>query len=88
MILTVCIFESQCFLFLRSKALNQHVASIVVTDSKAYASRMNKKAKSLSRILEGHMRLIALLMYIADQKKKSVAATEQLFRRLMLPRKD
>ena len=49
---------------------------------------MNKKAKSLSRILEGHMRLIALLMYIADQKKKSVAATEQLFRRLMLPRKD
>jgi hypothetical protein len=33
------------------------------------------------------MRLIALLMYVAKQKQKSLDTAEQLFRRLMLPRK-
>jgi hypothetical protein len=49
---------------------------------------MSKNAKSLGRIHEGHMKLIALLLYVAEQKQKSVDTVEQLFKRLMLPRKD
>lgn len=49
---------------------------------------MRKKPKSTSRIHEGRMKLIALLMYAADQKQKSLDIAEQLFSRLMLRRKD
>jgi hypothetical protein len=49
---------------------------------------MSNKRKSSSRVVEGRMKLIALLMYVADQKQKSLATMEQLFSRLMLPRKD
>jgi len=34
------------------------------------------------------MKLIALLMYVAEQKQKGLNTVDQLFRRLMLPRKD
>jgi hypothetical protein len=34
------------------------------------------------------MKLIALLMYVAEQKQKSRDTVEQLFRRLMLPYKN
>jgi hypothetical protein len=34
------------------------------------------------------MKLIALLLYVAEQKQKSLDTMEQLFKRLMLPRKD
>lgn len=34
------------------------------------------------------MKLIALLLYVADQKQKSLATMEKLFSRLRLPRKD
>jgi len=61
---------------------------IEATYPKAYAIRMRKKAKPLSRIHEGRMKLIALLLYIAEQKQKSLDTAEQLFRRLMLSRKD
>jgi hypothetical protein len=54
----------------------------------AYAFRMSNDSKPLSHLREGHMRLIALLMYATEQKKKSQAAAEQLFRRLMLPRRN
>lgn len=80
--------------FLPGKGWCQHEAvsvfalNIVATDTKAYAHSMSKKAKSLSRIHEGHMKLIALLLYIAEQRQKSADTVEQLFRRLMLPRKD
>lgn len=47
---------------------------------------MNKKPKSSSDVHEGRMKLIALLMYVADQKRKSLATMEQLFARLRLPR--
>jgi hypothetical protein len=49
---------------------------------------MAKKLKSLSSIHEGRMKLIALLMYVADQKQKSLATVELLFSRLRLPRKN
>jgi hypothetical protein len=49
---------------------------------------MSKNSKPLSRIREGQMKLIALLLYIAEQKHKSLDTAEQLFRRLMLSRKD
>ena len=49
---------------------------------------MSKKPKSTSRIREGQMKLIALLMYAADQKQKSLEIAEQLFARLRLPRKN
>ncbi len=34
------------------------------------------------------MKLVALLLYLADQKQKSVTTMQQLFSRLMLPGKD
>lgn len=34
------------------------------------------------------MKLIAILLYIAEQKQKSLETVEQLFSRLMLPGKD
>jgi hypothetical protein len=49
---------------------------------------MTKKPKSTSRIREGRMKLIALLLYVADQKQKNFNTVGQLFSRLMLPRKD
>jgi hypothetical protein len=49
---------------------------------------MAKKPKSSSRIQEGRMKLIALLMYVADQKQKSLDTVEQLFSRLKLPHKN
>jgi hypothetical protein len=49
---------------------------------------MSKKPKPLSRTREGQMKLIAILLYIAEQKQKSLDTMEQLFIRLMLPSKD
>lgn len=49
---------------------------------------MNKKPKSSGVVHEGHLKLIALLMYVADQKQKSLDTMEQLFARLRLPRKN
>jgi hypothetical protein len=51
-------------------------------------SGMSRNQKPLRRVHEGHMKLIALLMYVAEQKQKSLDTVEQLFRRLMPPRKD
>ena len=34
------------------------------------------------------MKLVALLLYIAEQKQNSLETVEQLFRRLMLPGKE
>ncbi len=48
---------------------------------------MSKKAKPMSRIREGQMKLIALLMYVAKQKQNSLDTVEQLLRRLRLPKK-
>ncbi len=48
---------------------------------------MSKNPKPLGRTREGLMKLIALLLYIAEQKQKNLDAAEQLFRRLMLPKK-
>ena len=59
---------------------------LVAANTKAYAFRMNKKPKPLGRTREGQLRLVALLLYIAEQK--SLDITEQLFCRLMLPRKN
>ena len=59
-----------------------------MADPQAYAFPMRKKPKPSSRIQLGRMKLIALLMYLAEQKQKSLDTAEQLFRRLMLPRKD
>ena len=44
------------------------------------------EAQALSRTLEGQMKLIAILMHIAEQKEKNRVTVEQLFRRLMLPK--
>jgi hypothetical protein len=62
--------------------------NLVATDAKAYAFRVSKNSKPPGRIREGHMKLIALLLYVAEQKQKSLDTVEQLFKRLMLPRKD
>lgn len=42
--------------------------------------------QALSRTSEGQMKLIAILMYIAEQKEKNRVTVEQLFCRLMLPK--
>jgi len=60
----------------------------VAADTKAYALRMSKEPKPLGRTHEAQMRLVAILLYIAEQKQKSVDTMEQLFIRLMLPGKD
>jgi hypothetical protein len=49
---------------------------------------MSRNQKPLRRIHEGHMKLIALLLYVAEQKQRSLDMAEQLFKRLMLPNKD
>ncbi len=61
---------------------------IVETDSKAYAALMGKKPNPSSRMQQGQMKLIALLLYVAEQKQKNFDIVERLFKRLMLPRKD
>ncbi len=48
---------------------------------------MSTKPKPSGRIREGQMKLIALLLYVAEQKQKSLDTAEQLFGRLMLPGK-
>lgn len=48
---------------------------------------MSKKQEPLTRNHEAQMKLVALLLYIAEQKQKSLETVEQLFRRLMLPGK-
>lgn len=49
---------------------------------------MGKKTNSSSRIQQGQLKLIALLLYVAEQRQKNFDTVEQLFKRLMLPRKD
>jgi len=49
---------------------------------------MSKKPKQSGRTREGQMKLIALLLYLAEQKQKSLDTAEQLLRRLMLASKD
>jgi len=44
------------------------------------------EAQALSSSLDGQMKLIAILMYIAEQKEKNRVEVEELFRRLMLPK--
>jgi hypothetical protein len=48
---------------------------------------MNNNPSSPGSLHEGRLKLIALLMYVADQKQKSLATMEQLFSRLRLPLK-
>lgn len=73
---------------MRRIATVQLVLKIVETGLKAYAVRMTKKPIPSSRIQEGQMKLIALLLYVAEQKQKNLDIAERLFRRLMLPGKD
>jgi hypothetical protein len=49
---------------------------------------MSKKPKPLSRANEGQLKLIAILLYLAEQKQKNLNTMEQLFSRLMLPKKN
>ncbi|VVC84771.1 hypothetical protein [Sideroxydans sp. CL21] len=49
---------------------------------------MNMKPKPLNRTREAQMKLIAILLYIAEQKQKNLETVEQLFSRLMLPGRD
>jgi hypothetical protein len=49
---------------------------------------MSRQIKPSSRTREGQMKLIAILLYIAEQKQKNIDTVEQLFRRLMLPGKN
>jgi len=44
------------------------------------------ESQALSRTSELQMKLIAILMYIAEQKEKNRVRVEQLLRRLMLPK--
>jgi hypothetical protein len=53
---------------------------LVAINPKAYASRMSKKPKQSGRIREGQMKLIALLLYIAEKKQKSLDTVGQLLR--------
>ena len=62
--------------------------SIVATGPKAYAFSMGNSSKPSSYAVESRMRLIAVLMYIAAQKQRSLDIAEQLLSRLILPRKD
>ncbi len=61
---------------------------IVETNTKGYAFRMSKKPESSRRTRESQLRLLALLLFVADQKQKSLDIMKQLFNRLMLPNKD
>ncbi len=49
---------------------------------------MDDDPKSLTPALEVRLRLIAMLLYVADQKQKNLDAVKQLFSRLMLRGKD
>jgi hypothetical protein len=49
---------------------------------------MSKKPDPSRRTRESQMKLLALLLYVADQKRKSLDIMKQLFSRLMLPNKD
>ena len=49
---------------------------------------MSKKSDLLNRTRDNQMKLIALLMYVAHQKQRSLDIATQLFSRLMLPRKE
>jgi hypothetical protein len=60
---------------------------VIAINPKAYAFRMSKKQNPSVLTREGQMKLIALLLYIADQKQKSLDTMELLFSRLMLPGK-
>lgn len=60
-------------------------ADIVALEPKAYAFHMNENPLPSRRNTEGQMKLIALLMYVAEQKRKSMEIAEQLFHRLMRP---
>jgi hypothetical protein len=57
-------------------------------DPKAYAFSMRKNSKLSSHAVEGRMKLIAILMFIASQKQRSLDIAKQLLSRLMLPGKD
>jgi hypothetical protein len=59
-------------------ALQQHVL-------KRMLFCMSEKPKRPGRTHEAHLKLIALLLYIAGQKQKSLDSAEQLFSRLMRP---
>jgi hypothetical protein len=61
--------------------------SLVAIHPKAYAPHMKEKPTPPNRTVEAQMKLVALLVYIAEQKRKSIEAMEQLFRRLMQPGK-
>jgi hypothetical protein len=61
--------------------------SIVARNPEAYAFCMNKNPKPSGQTREGLMKLIALLLYVAEQKKRNLDTAKQLFRRLMLPKK-
>lgn len=85
----VCIHPPVCQLRAptRDAGINATL-KIVEADSRAYAVLMGKKPNPSSRIYESQMKLIALLLYVAEQKQKNFDIVEQLFKRLMLPRKD
>ena len=59
---------------------------VVASNREAYAFRMSQSPKPSGRTREGLMKLIALLLYVAEQKQKNLDTAEQLFRRLMLPK--
>jgi hypothetical protein len=62
--------------------------AIVAMNPKAYAFSMEKNSERSSHATEGLMKLIAVLMFIAAQKQRSLDMAEQLLSRLMLPGKD
>src|SRR5664279_3782786 len=75
----------------RTRQSNHEITSaprIVAMDTKAYAFCMRKNSKPSSTSIEGRMKLIAILMFIAAQKQSSLDIAEQLLSRLTLPGKD
>jgi len=62
--------------------------AIVETDAKGYAFPMSKKPDPSRRARDSQLKLLALLLYVAEQKQKSQDIMKHLFRRLMLPNKD
>jgi hypothetical protein len=49
---------------------------------------MRKNSKPSSHAIDGRLKLIAILMFIAAQKQRSLDIAEQLLSRLMLPGKN
>lgn len=45
-----------------------------------------EEAKSLCQTYDGQMKLLAILLYIREQKKIIIDTEKQLYRRLMLPK--